>query len=117
MLVGEFAPALRPIAWSQRKETYIACHHFCGAALLVLLVDPVADDELSFDIDPRLAAGLRLPFPQGLPTLEPGATQSFFATRPNGLCTTPGFPKKNSPRSDRLWYASLRHPGRVAPPT
>src|SRR5207245_1589987 len=53
MLVGEFAPALRPIAWSQRKETYIACHHFCGAALLVLLVDPVADDELSFDIDPR----------------------------------------------------------------
>src|SRR5439155_25920116 len=53
MLVGEFAPALRPIAWSQRKETYIACHHFCGAALLVLLVDPVADDEFSFDIDPR----------------------------------------------------------------
>src|SRR5438309_1882809 len=53
MLVGEFAPALRLIAWSQRKETYIACHHFYGAALLVLLVDPVADDELSFDIDPR----------------------------------------------------------------
>src|SRR5258708_38552173 len=53
MLVGEFAPALRPIAWSQRKETYIACHHFCGAALLVLLVDPVAADEFSFDIDPH----------------------------------------------------------------
>src|SRR5260370_11308935 len=32
---------------------YIACLHFCGAVLVVLVVEPVADDEFSFDIDPR----------------------------------------------------------------
>src|SRR5258706_13821247 len=86
MLVGEFAPALRPIAWSQRKETYIACHHFCGAALLVLLVDPFADDELSFDIDPRtLPQVCSFRFRKLSPHLDPAPRCLYFPPAPTAL--------------------------------